>query len=283
MDLQVLYSKSKRWLHQRGRMSIAQLLPTAGLPSGLPSASLFNPNGIPIGKLGIQFLTLFPPSGFVGLNLSAAQLPITAAIKAATYGIGLAIAIFANKFYVDSVAKFLAYVLTFAPPWYIFDCIQVLADSTFTVGNGTGENGFKLPLPVIGVPAGGSEWLLTMPILSLILASSSLAGLSIIMQYVPESITGKYMPYIQGSMGGTAGLFVVAALASSFLLKGPQISAPPLPQMGGGQLPPLSSFVKNMPLQTGGGESKEAIPFLGILALIILGGSSLSFLRSKQT
>ena len=49
--------------------------------SAVPGSSLFSATGIPLGKLPLQLLTLFPPTGYLGLNLSAVGMPITAAIK----------------------------------------------------------------------------------------------------------------------------------------------------------------------------------------------------------
>jgi hypothetical protein len=275
----------------------------AGLLPITPTApSLFNSSGIPLGKLPLQFLTLFPPTGYFGLNLSAAGLPITAAIKAATYGAGIAAGIYANRLYVSQVAQILSYVLIFAPPWYIFDCIQILADSKFDI------NGFVLPFPVQAIPSGGGKggkWTLTLPLLSLILAAISFSGLSIIKQYIPDNIMGSIGAYVgYGALGGgilfsavglialimqkpgagTAipGLDAVTSAIPALVPGLPGLTATPLRQAGGGSsLPPLSSFIDNVGKQEGGGES-QAIPFIGTLTLIILGGFSLSFLRSKQ-
>ena len=54
-------------------------------------------------------------------------------------------------------------------------------------------------------------------------------------------------------------------------------------QSGGGKkLPPLSTFLHEFNNQDGGSDkSSEAIPFIGILALIILGGFSLNYLRKN--
>lgn len=269
-------------------------------PTGVPS--LFNSMGIPLGKLPLQLLTIFPPTGYLGLNLTAAGLPITSAIKAATYGLGIIIGIYANGLYMNQVASFLSYILIFAPPWYIFDCIQIITDTKFN------ENGFLLPLPVPMIPSGGGKegkWILTFPLLSLILAATSFSGIAFLSKFVPSSLTGTIGPYIQYGIIILGALFSIAAAFGVYrqIPVGVEPSIPGLtgglpaiptdlssltsilPKMAGGgnnnsKLPPLSSFIKNLKPQEGG--SKESIPFIGVLGLIILGGFSLSYLRSKQ-
>jgi hypothetical protein len=284
------------------------------LPAVPTVPSLFNSAGIPLGKLSLQILTLFPPTGYLGLNLSAVGLPLTAVIKASTYGAGIAAGIYANNLYISQVAQIVSYILIFAPPWYIFDCIQILADSKFDV------NGFLLPAPVPAIPSGGGKggnWTLTFPLLSLILAATSFSGLAFVMKYLPPDIMNSFGKYIAYGATGGGVLFAAVGLIGLFMQKPgasalsglPGVSAlsglpgasalsglpgasalsglpvapvAPVAQAGGGRnsLPPLSSFIAELRPQEGG--SKEAIPFIGILTLIILGGFSLSFLRSKQ-
>jgi hypothetical protein len=293
-------------------------IPTIGV-----SPSLFNSAGIPLGKLPLQLLTLFPPTGYLGINLSAVGLPLTAVIKAATYGAGIAAGIYANRLYISKVAQILSYVLIFAPPWYIFDCIQILMDSKFDI------NGFLLPVPLPAIQSGGGKegkWTLTLPLLSVILAATSFSALAFIKEYLPADLTnsiGKYAGY--GALGGGI-LFSAIALISLGMQKpgqgapGGGVSSAAAPgagvlgalpgagllgalpgagllgalpgasvgQSGGGssrseKLPPLSSFIENFQKQTGGASQQhQAIPFIGVISLIILGGFSLSFLRSKQ-
>ena len=300
---------------------MAGILPIPTIPT---SPSLFNSAGIPLGKLPLQLLTLFPPTGYLGLNLSAVGLPITALIKAATYGAGIAAGLYANRLYISQVAQILSYILIFAPPWYIFDCIQILIDTKFDI------NGFILPLPVPAIPSGGGKegkWTLTLPLLSLILAATSFSALAFIKEYLPENLInsfGKYIGYgalgggilfsavgligllmqkpgpstgVQeaavpgaGLLGGLPGAGLLGGVPGAGLLGGvPGAGLLGAAQSGGGsaiveKLPPLSSFVENFQKQTGGGSNRvnEAIPFIGVLALIVLGGFSLSFLRSKQ-
>jgi len=276
-----------------------------GLPvaSGLPTApSLFNATGIPFGKLSLMLLTVFPPTGYLGLNYSAVGLPITAGIKAAVYGLGIAIGIFANRLYINEVAKVLSYILIFAPPWYIFDCIRIISDTQFDQG------GFIPPLPIPGIPTtqgNNGNWNLTFPLLSLILAATSFSGLAFVTKYLPATITdsiGKYSAY---ATAGGGALFILAAGVGLLMQRPASTSVAPtiaqdstlgavgsvVPGLGGlaqglmkgggaNSLPPLSSFINKLTPQSGG--SKEDIPFLGILGLVILGGFSLNYLRSKQ-
>lgn len=258
---------------------LTNLTPGVPVPGASSPPSLFSGQGIPLGKLPLQLLTLFPPTGYLGLNLSGAGMQVTAAIKAASYGIGIAAGIYANKLYVNQVAQFLSYILFFAPPWYLFDCIQILTDNKFDV------NGFQLPLPISIIPSGGGvggNWYLTFSLLSLILGATSLSGFALIQKYMPESISGSLGKYTSYATGGGAALFGLAAVAGMFMQKSsplPQLPQLPQLQQGGGKLPPLSSFINELQPKKGG--SKEAVPFIGILALIILGGFSLNYLRSQ--
>lgn len=268
-------------------LGLSSLVPGGlGIPSVSSSTpSLFNTNGITLGKIPLQLLTLFPPTGYVGLNLSAVNLQITTAIKAATYGLGIVIGIYANRLYINEVAKFLSFVLTFFPPWYIFDCIQVLSGDDFDT------RGFALPVSIDIIPHGGwngNSWVLTLPLLSLILGTISVAGFAAVTAFVPPEIIKSYGKYIQYGTGASAALFGLIGISSLFALKPPTSVTSVQPvlqqQQGGGRktLPPLSSFIDNYVVHPSTTKYKEAVPFLGILALIILGGTSISFLRSKQ-
>ena len=283
-------------------MSIPAIPAIPGLPS-VPS--LFNAAGIPLGKTALILLTIFPPTGYLGLNYSAVGLPITAALKALVYGLGIAIGIFANRLYINEVAKVLSYILIFAPPWYIFDCIRIISDSQFDQG------GFIPPLPIPAIPTGqgnNGNWRLTFPLLSLILATTSFSGLAFITKYLPSTFKNPIGLVSVYTAAGGGALFILAA-GIGLLMQKPASStiagtvaptelglpalgslAPAIPGLGGlpglmkgggtNSLPPLSSFINKLTPQSGG--SKEDIPFLGILALVILGGFSLNYLRSKQ-
>ena len=210
-------------------MSIPAIPAIPGLPS-VPS--LFNAAGIPLGKTALILLTIFPPTGYLGLNYSAVGLPITAGIKALVYGLGIVIGIFANRLYINEVAKVLSYILIFAPPWYIFDCIRIISDSQFN------QDGFIPPLPIPGIPIGqgnNGNWNLTFPLLSLILATTSFSGLAFVSKYLPATITdsiGKYSAY---ATAGGGALFILAA-GIGLLMQRPAVGvvAPAGPALSGG-------------------------------------------------
>ena len=132
------------------------------------------------------------------------------------------------------------------------------------------------------------------------------------MKYLPSGITNTIGQYTAYATAGGGALFILVAgigllmqkpaIATSASSLNPTPAANPLGALGalgagalglgglapgamtgGGNknsLPPLSSFINTIRPQSGG--SKEDVPFLGILALVILGGFSLNFLRSKQ-
>lgn len=267
---------------------IQTALPTmAGIGTSSTTPSLFSTGGIPLGKLPLTLLTIFPPTGYLGLNLTAVGMPITSAIKAASYGTGIAAGMYADKLYVNDVAKILSYILVFAPPWYIFDCIQILTDNNFD------RNGFQLPLPISAIPSGGGKegkWNLTFPLLNLILAATSFTGLAFVLKYLPENITKQLGTYIAYGTAGGGTLFALVAVGAMFMQKPAaaggatsNISPPSSLQSGGGSktLPPLSSFIKDL-YKKDDDNLKEAIPFIGILALIIVGGFSLNYLKQHE-
>jgi hypothetical protein len=275
--------------------ALIQNLPAlSGIGTSSTTSSLFSAGGIPLEKLPLTLLTIFPPTGYLGLNLLAAEMPITAGIKAASYGAGIAGGIYANELYLNDVAKILSYVLIFAPPWYVFDCIQMLTDSNFN------DNGFQLPLPISAIPSGGAKegkWNLTFPLLNLILAATSFTGFAFVLKYLPADITNQFGKYIAYATAGGGTLFAAVALGAMFMqtadTKTPvsspvdlqSIASSPvaLQQTGGGSktLPPLSSFIKDL-YKKDDDNLKEAIPFIGILALIIVGGFSLNYLKQNE-
>jgi hypothetical protein len=271
--------------------------PLSGLGTGgAPAAPSLFSGGLPMGKLPLQILTAFPATGYLGLNLSAAGMPITAMAKAAVYAAGVGLSFLVGRLYMTTATKVLFYIMTFAPPWYIFDCLQIIFDGAFD------NNGFLLPLPIGMLPSGGGVggfWTLTLPLMSLILAAISAAGGAILMKYLPPSMMGAGGKYAEYATLGGGALFGVIGIAGSFYMSSgssvpgaipvaippapvPLAAAAPAGQQGGG-LPPLSAFMKGLKKETSSLKlNSESITFLGLLGLIIIGGGTLGYLRSKS-
>ena len=256
----------------------------------------------------LRLLTVFPPTGALGLNYVALNNPIVAAIKAAsTLGI----------------AFFIRYILQFHPPiiqesitwfssilslWYLFDICEIIrSKENFVKGINTGfkdengkdifKNGFRLPFNIdiieLNTPCVDKEasWLLTPSLISLIIATLSSAGF-IIMNYIPASlIPPNVLQTVNYATSGTTAVSVFLSFIlnnstppvvnscnppSEMLMSSPVIAK-------GGGLPPLSSFSK----QTGGGlpplssfadkllkskSSDESFAFFSVVGIILLGG-----------
>lgn len=244
---------------------------------GLGGASPANPvsfftTGYPMGKLTLQLLTIFPPTGLLGINLSAAGMPLAALAKGAVFGVGAILAVLVNAFYAPFAAKAFTYLMFLLPPWYLFDIIQICLDDSFNY------NGFQPPLPIKEVQnmmggGKGGTWYLTPSSISLILGATGAAGLGIAAQLVP----GGLGPITQYAAIGGGSLLGIGGIAGALMSK-PAASAPGPPiQGGGGRLPPLSSFAKDLTktVET----NSDSIAFLGILGIVVFGGLSLSLTR----
>jgi len=72
--------------------------------AGIGGGGLFS-GGMPMGKFTLQLLTLFPPTGLTGLNLAAAGLPIASTAKAAVFGCGALLGVYAKAFYAEFFTK----------------------------------------------------------------------------------------------------------------------------------------------------------------------------------
>ena len=241
----------------------------ASLQQGLLSG------GMPMGKLTLGVLTLFPPTGYAGLNLIGVGAHIAGMAKAASYALGLAVIAATRFLYPPFAAKMVEYVLMFAPPWYVLDILQITFDPEFN------SRGFRAPFDVteFGLTGKGIEgkWLLTGSLLSLILAVLVATGFGVILTFFPGFATsdaGKYTQY--GTLGATA-LLAVGGIGASFM-SGSTAAVPPPVQAGGG-LPPLSSFAKKMMKSD---TNHDSVTFLGILGMVVVGGITLAFLRSTN-
>jgi hypothetical protein len=237
-------------------------------PQGLLSG------GMPMGKLTLGVLTVFPPTGYAGLNLIGVGAHVAGMAKAASYALGLAVIAATRFLYPPFAAKMVEYILMFAPPWYVLDVLQLTLDPEFD------SRGFRAPFDVteFGLTGKGVEgkWLLTGSLLSLILAVLVATGFGVIVKFFPDfasSAVGKSTQY--GTLGATA-LLAVGGIGASFM--GGSTAAPHVPQTGGG-LPPLSSFAKKMMKSD---TNHDSVTFLGILGMVVVGGLTLAFLRSTN-
>jgi hypothetical protein len=155
------------------------------------------------------------------------------------------------------------------------------------------ENGFQPPLPIKDIPSGGGKggsWILTPSTLSLILAALTASGFGVVAKYFPgfgSEGVGKYTQY--AALGGSAALAIGGLAGSVFSKSTPQTESP---QTGGGirasgivTRKTLADVARQM---SGSGVSKRSLPtdttegvtFLGILGMVVVGGITLSYLRS---
>lgn len=296
MDLGKLGLQSLVQSQQAAGLKPAVTVPSMNpvTPAGAPS---FFTNGMPMGKLSLQLLTLFPPTGMLGLNLAAAAMPLTAALKAASYGAGLIVALYLGIYVPGPITKVFTTLLTLGP-WFLYDCLQILLDADFD------KRGFQPPLPIKEIPSGGGKngnWLLTFPLGSLILATLPAGAMGIVAilrsavpGLIPSSLndklalgTGTSSAALVGM--GLLGSFMAMRASSGTVAPGPTAPAvAPSAQSGGSApgtttVPSLSSIARTIP--TGGGapahtSSREAVWFMGILGIVVAGGLSLGLLSS---
>ena len=254
--------------------------------------------GMPMGKLSLQFLTVFPPTGLTGLNLAAAGMAIPAMAKAAVFGFGAVLALITKAYYAEFAAQMVTFLMILLPPWYIFDCIQILLDPQFN------EKGFQPPIPLEEIQMGGGKegkWNLTPSTGSLILAALGATGLGIVAKFFPGITAEGSGKTTQTAMIGSTAVLGLVGLAGTMMSSNPITVAKKendqeggattehtLQSGGGGTpLPPLSSFANQM---RGGGakhigtqDPTKGTTFLGILGMVIVGGLTLSYLRNLDT
>jgi hypothetical protein len=291
---------------QVGQAQVAQAPAPPSLFSQLQSSFSNNTAPKKMTYNTLRLLTVFPPTGALGLNYVALNNPIVAAIKAASTLV---------------VTFFIRYLLQFHPPiiqesiiwfsgilsfWYLFDICEIMrSKEEFVKGINTGfkdelgkdifKNGFRLPFNIniteLNTPCVDKDasWLLTSSLISLIVATLSSAGF-LIMNYIPAGlIPANVLQTINYATGGTT----MASILFSFILNSntpPVVNScnPPSemlqpPIAKGGGLPPLSSFSK----QVGGGlpplssfadklltskSSDESYAFFSVIGIVLLGG-----------
>jgi len=230
--------------------------------------------GIPMPKIALIALTLFPPTGIIGLNWVAVGNAPIAFMKAISFVFITFTMIFLTPFFPAFAPLRLISMITYFGPWYAYDVIQIL-DKSFDT------DGFGLPLPIKELPAIGTlnedgKWLLTMPLASMIVATLLASGFAI-KEFLPDSMK-TYFTYASAG-GGT--LFTGIAAVSGLTSTTPASTTVPtttVPQtstllQGGGskEIPPLSTFINQLRYKSTK-TADEALAFFAILAIIVLGG-----------
>jgi hypothetical protein len=259
-------------------------------------AALFTQGGIPMSKPALIGLTAFPSTGYLGINLFALEQKMSGSLKALTYILGILLSFYTQSYMSSIPAKIVKWILLFAPPWYVYDIIQVI-DSKFS--------GFKNPIKDFepGKPTTGT-WILTISLISLILGTLSASVAAAILNspltqmIFPQGITSQYVSIATyGTSSSLIGIGLMGLLFSEDTPGNTTISSgaplvPPVPtpgqlaegaigalrQAGGGMsLPPLSSFLKYKK----SANIHESTTFLSLLGIIFIGGILLSTLRAN--
>jgi hypothetical protein len=325
MDLPVFYSKSKRYINQMALTGIPVALGTPGLGGINPlqnrMSTLFTQGGLQMSKAALVGLTLFPSTGYVGVNLFAVKQTISGSLKALAYVAGLILSFYTHKYMSNIPAQVVKWFLLLAPPWYVYDILQVI-DTYF--------NGFHNPIgEVEPVKETRGQWILTLSLIGLIMGTlsasvaTSLLNSPLTKMLFPEAIISQYISI--GSYGGSSALILMGLMGIFFSEDTPQAAergAIPLggqPAVAGAPLlpalppPPPSApppagaplagalaaqHVINVANQSGGGISlpplssflkykrstniHESTTFLCLLGIIFVGGVLLSTLRAKD-
>ena len=276
---------------------MSALAPTAAVPAAPTGMVGFFQSlltGFPLsGMLGyitLLFLTIFPVTGVVGLNLVAVGEPITAFLKLGSVGISLLIMTFLAPYLPLFLQGPWMTWITGLGPWYIFDILQIIEFSDFN------KNGFVSLIPI--APSGGgkgSAWRLTSTFVNLFLATIAASG-QIIPAIFPNasignvsfSSIGNWTSIVSGSALGISAVGSLAAVALGPSIAPTSIIAALAPAVGGASgLPPLSEMMNTMTrpesvLQSGGGITPKEKIFLSALGFIGIVGICMGFARSKQ-
>ena len=245
--------------------------------------------GIPMPKSALIALTLFPPTGIIGLNWAAVGNSTVAFMKVASYAVTSLTVLFMSQ-YSSLVSPRIISVVAILGPWFMFDVLQILSKEF-------DQQGFILPLESTAFPAGdGKEgkWSLTLPVASLILSTLFASGL-VAANVIPAGIlSNDFQKYISYASGGGSTIFAtigtVAGMMSTTSGGGgapvatttvePMTMAPT--QTGGGSsLPPLSLFIDQM-ISQNSKSAEESLAFFSILAIIVLGGFMTTVFKTRS-
>jgi hypothetical protein len=222
MDLPVFYSKSKRYINQMALTGIPVALGTPGLGGINPlqnrMSTLFTQGGLQMSKAALVGLTLFPSTGYVGVNLFAVKQTISGSLKALAYVAGLILSFYTHKYMSNIPAQVVKWFLLLAPPWYVYDILQVI-DTYF--------NGFHNPIgEVEPVKETRGQWILTLSLIGLIMGTlsasvaTSLLNSPLTKMLFPQAIISQYISI--GSYGGSSALILMGLMGIFFSEDTPQ-------------------------------------------------------------
>jgi hypothetical protein len=270
------------------------------------------------GKYAIRLLSMFPPTGLLGLNHVALGNTELALLKSGSLVLTTFLIISIKQYYPVFFMPVFRFLLPFLSlgPWYMFDFLESFNP------NFNSNKGFRLPITLEAeldkyyADKYKSTWTLTTPLIAGIFASCA-GFIAVILQYVPTSMISptykSYMTYGTGGASSALALFsgysaltagASTAASTAGLLAGagvPNVAAtstvpatttvPVITVMkpsiggamegGGSELPPLSSFSKMLKSDTKK-DKDESFAFLAILALVVLGGVTMNMVRPRS-
>jgi len=248
----------------------------------------FLTGGVQMPKFVLVLLTMFPPTGIVGLNLNAVENIVGMIIKSLSYGVGILWGMYFNRVYPSTVSNIIS-ILMFIGPWFLFDIFTIL-DSKFL--------GFKPPIsipgyqPLSGYPGveRGATWKLSPALMGLIATTipAGIAGATGIANYYsPNAVSSDTQKYISyGTIGvaalvGGFSLFSLFRTPAAAAVAPPSVLPPPL-QGGGSRAPSLSQIARELSRPIHARGNTESQSFVGILAIVFLGGLAIAVTRAKQ-
>jgi hypothetical protein len=253
------------------------------LLTGFPLSGMF-------GYITLLFLTVFPVTGIVGLNLIAVGEPITAFLKLISVGISLILMTFLAPYLPLFIqGDWLLWVAGLGP-WYIFDVLQMIEFNDFN------KNGFVSLISI--APSGGGKggnWRLTSTFVNLFLATLAGSGQLLPALFPDVSIggvsgssIGNWTSIISGSALGVSAVGSLAAVALGPSVAPASVVVAVGPQLGGASsIPTLTEMMDTLskttyPVQAGGAMTPSDKIFLSVLGFVAVVGISMGFARSKQ-
>jgi hypothetical protein len=251
-----------------------------GLGSRISSFTSSLKNGIKLPKVLLILLTVFPPTGIIGLNWLAVGNSFIAFMKAISFVFITFIILFITPYFPIYVPLRLISAISYFGPWYLFDVLTIVFNKNFDT------KGFTLPIPVKEIPANGTldsegKWTLTLTLASLIFASCFASGF-LLEKYIPSSWQIKNY-FVYASAGGSSLFTGIAAISglSSASSTPVQSTTPPVLTGGSRDLPPLSEFINKLKYKKTQ-SNDEALAFFSILGIIIIGGFGTSILKQNK-